>query len=243
MASEIALITGAASGIGAAVAAELARSGVRVVLADVAAERGEKLASELGGRFFACDVSDPQQWEQLVGRCIAEAGVPDYAHLNAGIMSVPPDADFQPIEQLPLERYRRIMGVNLDGVFFGMRALIPHMRARGGAITVTASMAGLMGIAMDPVYAATKHALVGLVRSVAEALAGTPLRVNAICPGGVDTAITPDAMRSSIAQMSAAVLAREVVDLLRRGPSGEIRVKTLEHLPAFAVPVPELGPY
>ena len=243
MPAKIALITGAASGIGAAAAAELARSGVRVVLADVAAERGSKLASELGGLFVACDVSDPRQWEHLVERCIAEAGVPDYAHLNAGIMSVPPDADFLPIEALPLERYRRIMGVNLDGVFFGLRALLPHMRPRGGAITVTASMAGLMGIALDPVYAATKHALVGLVRSVAEALAGTPLRVNAICPGGVDTAITPDAMRGSIAQISAAVLAREVVDLLLRGPSGEIRVKTLEQLPAFAVPVPELGPY
>jgi len=241
--SKIALVTGAASGIGAAVAAQLAQSGARVVLADVAAERGAKLASELGGIFVACDVSDSAHWDRLLERCVSEAGVPDYAHLNAGIMSVPPNADFVPIEDLPLESYRRIMGVNLDGVFFGMRALIPKMRARGGAITVTASIAGLIGIAMDPVYSATKHALIGLVRSVADALAETALRVNAICPGGVDTAITPDSMRADIAQMPAAVLAREVVDLLLRGPSGEIRVKTLENRPAFSVPVPELGPY
>jgi NAD(P)-dependent dehydrogenase (short-subunit alcohol dehydrogenase family) len=243
MSSKVALITGAASGIGAAVSFLLSHSGVRVVLADVDLERGGKLASELGGLFVACDVSDPAQWDRLVARCIAEAGVPDYAHLNAGIMSVAPNQEFLPIERLPLENYRRILGINLDGVFLGMRALIPHMRPRGGAITVTASMAGLMGIAMDPVYAATKHALVGLVRSVADALAGSALRVNAICPGGVATAITPDSMRAGTSQMPAAVLAREVLDLLLHGASGEIRVKTLAERPAFVVPPPDLGPF
>lgn len=243
MNAKLAWITGAASGIGAAVARQLARAGARVVLIDVDAERGAKLAAELGGTFARCDVSDPADWETLVERCSAEGGTPDYAHLNAGIMSVSPSEPFLALEQLPLAHYRRILGVNLDGVVFGMRALIPPMRARGGAITVTASIAGLIGIAMDPVYAATKHALVGLVRSVAEANAGSGLRINAICPGGVDTAITPDAMRGDIAQMPPAVLAREVVELLSHGANGEIRAKTLERIPAFAVPAPELGPF
>jgi len=158
------------------------------------------------------------------------------------VMSVGADEPFLAIEDLPLARYRRIVGVNLDGVVFGLQALIPTMRARGGASTVTASIAGLVALPIDPMYAATKHALVGLVRSVAPSLAGTSLRLNAICPGGVDTAIVPDALRSpSMALMSAQELAREVVDLLARGAQGEIRVKAAANAAAYAIPAPTLS--
>ena len=170
--------------------------------------------------------------------------MPDYAHLNAGVMSVGANDPFLPLEQLPLANYRRIVGVNLDGVVFGLQALLPHMRDRGGAITVTASIAGLIALPIDPMYSATKHALIGLVRSLSDALgpSAATLRINAICPGGVDTAIVPAALRTTdIAMMSTAELAAEVVDLLARGAAGEIRVKLGAGIPAFAVPATQLG--
>ena len=93
-------------------------------------------------------------------------------------------------EDFDLALYRRAMGANLDGVVFGINAVMPAMRARGGgSIVVTASLAGLAPVPMDPIYAANKHAVVGLVRSLGPALAGDGIRINAICPGFADTAI------------------------------------------------------
>lgn len=242
MKDRIALVTGGASGIGAEVCRQLADAGATVVVMDVIADRGQALATELGGDFITCNVADRDSWFAAVASCIETVGVPDFAHLNAGVMSVGADQPFLAIEDLPLENYRRIVGVNLDGVVFGMQALIPKMREQGGAITVTASIAGMIPLPIDPMYAATKAALINLVRSIA---AGTPestLRINAICPGGVDTAIVPDALRAEgMEMMSTSVLAGEVVDLLRSGAHGEIRVRMREGEPAYAVPPPELG--
>ena len=241
MTEKIALVTGAASGIGAEVCRQLADAGARVVLMDVDAEKGQALAAELSGHFIAGNVADRDSWFAAVARCIETVGVPDYAHLNAGVMSVPADQPFLAIEDLPLDGYRRILGVNLDGVVFGLQALIPHMKAQGGAITVTASIAGMIPLAIDPMYAASKAALIGLVRSVAAADPESNLRINAICPGGVNTAIVPDALRSQgMEMMPTRVLAGEVVDLLQQGPSGEIRVRMRESEPAYSVPAPEV---
>jgi NAD(P)-dependent dehydrogenase (short-subunit alcohol dehydrogenase family) len=241
MNEKVALITGAAAGIGAAVAQQLAALGARVVLLDRDEARGAALAEALGGRFMACDVSDRDAWASVIAACVAQVGVPDYVHLNAGVMSLPPSAGFLPLEALPLANYRRIVGVNLDGVVFGLQALLPHMRDRGGAITVTASMVGLIPLPVDPMYAATKHALVGLVRSVAASLGDSPLRLNAICPGGVDTAIVPDTLRDSgMPMMTPELLAADVLQLLQAGASGEIRVRLSAAVPAFAVSAPVL---
>jgi len=238
---KVALVTGAASGIGAAVARQLAEQGARVVLLDTNAEAGSALAAAIGGVFIRCDVSDRAAWSAAVDTCIARAGVPDYAHLNAGVMSVAAGEGFLPIEALPLDNYRRIVGVNLDGVVFGLQALIPLMRERGGAITVTASLVGLIPLPVDPMYSATKHALIGLVRSVGANLAATSLRLNAICPGGVDTAIVPEALRAAgMEMMPTAVLAAEVLDLLERGECGEIRVRTSAAAPAVAMVAPQI---
>lgn len=242
MQDKVAIITGAASGIGAAVARKLASAGARVALVDVDEARGRALADEVGGWFVGCDVSQPEQWRAALAACEADLGVPDYAHLNAGVMSVPADQPLVALDALTLARYRRIVGVNLDGVVFGLQALLPRMRARGGAITVTASLVGLVPLPIDPMYAATKHALVGLVRSVAAAEAASPLRINAICPGGVDTPIVPAALRAAgMAMMPVAVLADEVLDLLLHGPSGEIRLRTSAETPGISVPVPDFG--
>ncbi|MEN9807978.1 MAG: hypothetical protein RL756_2498 [Pseudomonadota bacterium] len=239
---KVAWVTGGARGIGRAVCGALAERGVHVVLLDRDVAAGAESATALGVKFVACDVSDPASWTRAVERAVDIFGAPDFVHLNAGVMSVPAGEPFMPLDAISLEQYRRIVSVNLDGVVFGLRALLPLMKSRGGAITVTASMVGLIPLAIDPMYSATKHALIGLVRSVAETLREGPLRLNAICPGGVDTAIVPAALRASgMPMMSPEQLALDVLDLLARGGCGEIRVRLSADTPAFAVPAPVLG--
>jgi NAD(P)-dependent dehydrogenase (short-subunit alcohol dehydrogenase family) len=180
---KVAVVTGAASGIGAASARRLAREGASVIVTDVDAEAGSAVADEIDGRFVALDVGDPDAWDDLVS---SVDGV-DLAHLNAGIPMGPYPVR---IEQSVVADYRRVTAVNADGVFFGIRALVPAMEARGGgSIVVTASLAGLGPHEPDPVYAATKHFVIGLVRSLGAPLAELGITVNAVCPGGVDTAL------------------------------------------------------
>lgn len=233
MSSKIALITGAATGIGAQVARMLAAKDIRVAICDVNVEAGQALAKEIGGLFLSCDVTRLSSMTSAANNCVKALGVPDYVHLNAGIMTVPTGAPFLAIEDVSLDRYRRIVGVNLDGVFHGVKVLLPKMRKKGGAITITASIAGLGVLPIDPMYAATKYALIGFGRAVAAANANTNLRINVICPGVVDTGIVPDAFKSPDI-MAPETMAAEVVDLLHNGPNGEIRVRIAQR-PAFAV--------
>ena len=240
MQNKIALVTGAASGIGAEVARQLAAAGATVALCDVNEAAGAALAAELGGEFIACDVSRFEAMEDAVAECVKRLGVPDYAHLNAGIMTVPTNDAFLAIEAVSLEQYRRILGINLDGVFHGVKALLPLMREKGGAITLTASVAGFGPLPVDPLYSATKHAVIGFGRSVAAANEGGSVRINVICPGVVDTAIVPDAFRGpEFGMMPPSMMAAEVVDLLRNGANGEVRAK-LKERPGFAVPPADL---
>jgi len=242
MADKIALVTGAASGIGAAVARQLAGEGTRVALLDINEAAGAAMAAELGGEFIPCNVSDYDNFDGAIAACVDRLGAPDYAHLNAGVMTVGADEPFLALEDVSLGQFRRIVGVNFDGVFNGLKALLPRMRENGGAITATASVAGLGPLPFDPLYGATKHAVVGLVRAVAAANEGSNVRINCICPGGVDTAIIPDALKAGgFNAMAPAVMAAEVVDLLKQGPNGEIRVKLSEDAPAYGVPAMELG--
>lgn len=236
MENAIALITGGSTGIGAAVATALAEQGANVALCDINARDGLPLAESIGGRFFQCDVTDLASVRAAVEQCVAKLGVPRYVHLNAGIMTVPADAPYLAIEDVSEEQYRRIVGVNLDGVFHGVKTLLPLLRSNGGAITITASVAGLSVVPVDPLYTATKYALVGFTRAVAAANEGSNVRVNAICPGVVDTAIVPDDFRApEFNVMPTSVMAAEIVDLLLRGANGEIRVKTAADRPAFTV--------
>lgn len=165
-----ALVTGGASGIGAAVVRRLAADGYDVTVADVQDDLGKEVAGEVGGGFLHLDVTDPAAWDGVL------AGT-DLVHLNAGVITGQGD-----LAQLTDEQYRRVVGVNVDGVVFGLREATRSM-ADGAAVVVTASIAGVWGFAGDPVYTLTKHAVVGLVR----ALADGRLRVNAVCPGIVET--------------------------------------------------------
>jgi len=236
MTEQTALITGGATGIGAAVATALAGQGLRVAICDVNEADGQALAEALSGLFIPCDVTELASVQTAADRCVAELGVPSYVHLNAGIMTVPTGEPFLAIEDVSPAQYRRIVGVNLDGVYHGLKVLLPLLRQNGGAITITASSAGLTVVPVDPLYTATKYALVGLGRAVAAANADSSVRINVICPGVVDTAIVPDAYRKpEFDVMPTSVMAAEVVDLLLKGANGEVRVKVAEGRPAFAV--------
>ncbi|GLW67042.1 dehydrogenase [Actinomadura rubrobrunea] len=181
----VALITGAARGIGAAVARRLAAEGARLVLADVDAERGAALAEELDAAFVRCDVREPADNQAAVAAARDRFGGLDLAFLNAGVASgCGLDGDFDP------EAYRRAMAINLDGVVYGVHAALPALRARGGGdIIATASMAALTPTPFDPVYGAGKAAVVALVRSLAPNHVGEGVRVNALCPSFADTDI------------------------------------------------------
>ncbi|MEV4565564.1 SDR family NAD(P)-dependent oxidoreductase [Nonomuraea sp. NPDC049419] len=186
--STVALITGAASGIGAAVARRLASGGARCVLVDLDAEGVERLAKEVDGAWLAADVSQEEASLEAVALAERRYGRLDLVHLNAGITGKVDFADFD------AERYRKVVGVNVDGVVFGVRASVPLLvRSGGGAIVATASLAGLVGFAGDPVYTMTKHAVVGLVRALAEPLSAQNVRIGAVCPGFTDTPLVADA--------------------------------------------------
>jgi NAD(P)-dependent dehydrogenase (short-subunit alcohol dehydrogenase family) len=175
-----ALITGGASGIGLTTAAKLRDEGFDVVIADLDPS-APQVAADLGVTAQALDVTSVESWERL-GRALDAAGVELGALvLNAGIAGGGTD-----LAGLDLERYHRLMRVNVDGVIYGLRTMLPRL-ARPGVVTVTASLAGLMGVPADPVYAMTKHAVIGLVRSSALELAAQDVRIHAVCPGFVET--------------------------------------------------------
>jgi NAD(P)-dependent dehydrogenase (short-subunit alcohol dehydrogenase family) len=224
-----AIVTGGASGIGRATAAVLAAGGADVVVTDIDEAGGAGVAEEVGGSFAMLDVADPQAWERVVSMF----GPFDIAFLNAGISTnhgLPP-TDGNPLVTLTDDAYRRIMSINLDGVVYGMRAVLPGMLARGsGDIVATASMAGLGPIGMDPIYGLTKHGVVGLVRSLARYFEEAPDRpdvcVSAICPGFTDTKIIGEGVRELIHMIGleimptehvAAVVARALAERVQGG--------------------------
>ena len=184
------VVTGAASGLGRAAVLEFARLGARVVVADLAATSvaGEAVVAEaiaLGADavFVETDVTRPVATEALVAACVDRFGALDFAVNNAGTTG-PPGS----VVDYPLDAWRATMAVNLDGVFFSMRAELPVMVEAGrGAIVNVASGAGLVGFAGLPAYVASKHGVVGLTKSAALECAPRGVRVNCVCPGSVRT--------------------------------------------------------
>ena len=220
-----ALVTGGASGIGAAIARRLVADGAGVVIADIAVDGGREIAEEIGAAFERLDVSDPEAWDRVVS-----TNDPfDIGVLNAGIVTRRThllDPSPIPLADLTDDDYRRAIGVNIDGVVFGARALIPSMcERRSGDILVTASLAGLMGMPIDPIYGVTKHGVVGLVRSLAPALEPFGVSISSLNPGFVDTPILGPDGRDRIADlgfpiMPPARIADVVVHALEQRASG-----------------------
>ncbi len=183
-----AIVTGAASGIGEAIALELAASGAFVVVSDLDAaacagpvatilDRGGKAAA------FAGDVAQPEDMEALVAFAEAETGALHLAVNNAGIGGAQ-----APTGEYPLEAWQQVINVNLNGVFYGLRYQIPAMeRAGGGAIVNMASILGSVGFANSAAYVASKHALIGLTKSAAMEYAQKGIRINSVGPAFIQT--------------------------------------------------------
>ncbi|MFD9460258.1 SDR family NAD(P)-dependent oxidoreductase [Streptomyces sp. NPDC060027] len=181
----VVLITGAARGQGEQEARLFVAEGARVVVADVLDDQGEALAKEIGAHYVHLDVSQEDDWTAAVASAKAAYGRIDGLVNNAGILR------FNELVDTPLAEFMQIVQVNQVGVFLGIKTLAPELAAAGGGTIVnTASYTGLTGMAYVGAYAATKHAIVGLTRVAALELAARKIRVNAVCPGAVDTAMS-----------------------------------------------------
>jgi NAD(P)-dependent dehydrogenase (short-subunit alcohol dehydrogenase family) len=216
-AGSVALVTGGTGGFGRALAAKLRALDVTVVLADLDSERNRRVAADLGAQFVVLDVTDRAANRAVVAQVEAEHGHLDVVYLNAGI------AGFDSDELLDLDGFLRVVDVDLFGVVYGAAAALPALeRAGGGALVVTASLAGLAPMATDPGYSVAKGGAVAFVRSMAPRLAARNITITAICPGFADTAII-DPIREEFEKAGFPVLtADEVADaMIAAWTSGE----------------------
>ncbi|WP_406170544.1 SDR family NAD(P)-dependent oxidoreductase [Streptomyces sp. NBC_00996] len=221
----VVLITGAARGQGEQEARLFAEEGAQVVLADVLDDQGETLAKEIGARYVHLDVSQEADWRAATAAAKSAYGRIDGLVNNAGILR------FNELIDTPLDEFQQIVQVNQVGVFLGIKTVAPEIAAAGGGTIVnTASYAGLTGMAWVGAYSATKHAIVGLTRVAALELAAKKIRVNAVCPGAIDTAMSnpsqldPDADPADSAAAAQALdeLYRKLVPLGRIGRPQEV---------------------
>jgi len=192
MDGRVALITGGASGLGAADARLLAREGANIVITDVQDELGESVAAEIPGcRYIHHDVRDEARWHEVVAETLAAFGRLDVLVNNAGLVR------FGTVEELAFADYKLQVDVMLDGAFLGCKAAIPHMSRSGtGAIINMASVGGMKGISAIPAYAAAKGGIIAMTRSIAIHCReqGYRIRVNSIAPGGIVTPMTAQAL-------------------------------------------------
>ncbi|MFJ4635660.1 SDR family NAD(P)-dependent oxidoreductase [Streptomyces hygroscopicus] len=220
----VVIITGAARGQGEQEARLFVAEGARVLLGDILDERGEALAKELGegARFVHLDVGLEDDWTAAVAAAKDAFGAVDGLVNNAGILR------FNELTSTPLAEYLAVVQVNQVGTFLGMRTVAPELAAAGGGTIVnTASYVALSGMAFLTSYAATKAAVVGMTRVAAMELADKGIRVNAMCPGAIDTPMTNPAQLDPVAdaaEASAAVdeLYRKLVPLGRIGRPEEV---------------------
>ena len=184
---KVALITGGARGQGAAEGARFAAEGAAVYLTDVLAAEGAETASDIGATFLEHDVTSPEQWDAVVARMMDDHGRIDALVNNAGILF------WATMTETDLADWERIVAINQTGVFLGMRAVAPHMKAQGaGSIVNISSIAGLRGASICFAYGATKWAVRGMTKGAAQELGPHGVRVNSVHPGVIDTPMLAD---------------------------------------------------
>lgn len=215
------LVTGGAHGLGAAMVRNFRSTGDSVVIADSDAEAGAALAEATGAVFVPTDVRILADNRAAVAEAVARFGGLDVVCLNAGVGGGTTIGD-----DFDEERYRAAMAINLDGMVFGINAAIPALRARGaGAVLITSSIAGIAP-AVDAYYSAAKHALIGLTRSFDLLLRRDRIRVNAICPGMIDTRVF-DTVRATLLEHGVALadpadIAAAAAEIVAGAGSGEV---------------------
>ncbi|MBI5285660.1 MAG: SDR family NAD(P)-dependent oxidoreductase [Chloroflexi bacterium] len=251
----VALVTGGGSGIGRATAAALGAAGTAIVVADIDDDGGQataRIVEEAGGRaaFVRTDVT---RWEDIAAMIsFAEQtfGRLDILHNNAGI-----NAGWPRFPEAPRERWDRTVAINLWAVIAGTQAAVPAMRRAGGGVIVNmASLAGLVAYDVDPIYAATKHGVVGLTRGLAFLREEANIRVNCICPSFVDTPLPRrrlaqmppeererwEASLARIPMISAEEVADAVLEFVRDDALAGAVMAVTHGRPRYLVPVPSL---
>ena len=208
---KVALVTGAGSGIGRASALTCAREGAKVMVADIVVEGGEEtvqLVQNAGGEasFIKVDVSKAADVEAMINKVVETYGRIDCAHNNAGI-----EGQLASTDEYSEEMFSRVIAINLTGVWLCMKYEIPHMLKQGsGAIVNTASGAGLVGVAGMSAYVASKHGVVGLTKTAALEYAKSGIRVNAVCPGLIQTPMV-ERLTNAQPQLGEALVAAEPI--------------------------------
>ena len=208
---KVALITGAGSGIGRASALVFAREGAKVALADIVVEGGEetvRMVKEAAGEafFIKADVSNAADVEAMVNTVVETYGRIDCAYNNAGI-----EGQLASTDEYAEDMFDKVIGINLTGVWLCMKYELPHMLKQGsGAIVNTASGAGLIGVAGMSAYVASKHGVVGLTKTAALEYAKSGIRVNAVCPGLIQTPMV-ERITNGHPQLGEALVAAEPI--------------------------------
>lgn len=196
---KVAIVTGAARGMGASHARKLASEGAKVVITDILVEDGERLASEIGEKaiFIKQDVTSAEEWKHVVAKAEETFGPVNVLVNNAGI-----DVPEEDLDEYNEETYMKVIAVNQHSVFLGMKYVIPSMKkAGGGSIVNISSLAGIIGAYKKIAYTASKFAVRGMTKAAAKELGDFGIRVNSIHPGFIRTAMTEHLISDELVQM------------------------------------------